>query len=129
MNTLTVHEAIAQCRQRGALFVEVDGVLSLELEHRCLEHWPNAERGGYESCIWLETEGVFTANEKVLEGWSGKRVLVFGELEAGPVWPSGVTPDGVQMGFGHFGMYPARIKVRRIERWKDRERARRFEEG
>lgn len=122
MNPMTVHEALKQCRERGPLFVEIDGLLSFEFERICLSHWPKAEQAEE---IWIETEGVFAFDERVLSRWSGKRVIVFGELESAP------PPPGFEgeWGFGHMGMFPAQIKARRIERWKDRVRARRLGEG
>lgn len=123
MNPLSVHEVIRQSKERGPLFVEVEGFLCLEFECVCLSHWPKAEQtGDYGDCIWIWAERLFEFDDRLLARCAGRRVIVFGEVDCSPL------PEG-QCGYGHLGMFAGEIKARRIERWKDRERQCRFDEG
>jgi hypothetical protein len=121
MSVLTVNEALDQGWLRNGQCMEIQGVLALEEENAgynaVLCHWPKSERRSQK--ISVETEGVFQFNLEILWRWRDKRVIVFGEWEMAE--PS--RHDGPRIEYGHMGMCPARIKARRIDLLKERNRS------
>jgi hypothetical protein len=118
MNPITVNDALLREPQLNGSCVTVEGILTFELENISVSHWPKAERkDGYASSIWIEPDGAaFDFDQSVLERWSGKRVVVLGVLE----FAKESQVDGWDEGFGHFSMWPAQIRARRIDllkRW------------
>lgn len=118
MKLLSVNYAIDRAHALNGACIVIEGILSFETEDVSINHWPNAERReGYASSIWIDPDGVaFDLDEVTLNNWGGKRVVVLGVVEA-----SGESQvDGWENGFGHFGLWPVRIRARRIDlrkRW------------
>jgi hypothetical protein len=118
MQPLSVNKAIARAHDLDGACVAIEGILSFETEDVSINHWPKTERReGYASSIWIDPDGVvFGLDEETLAKWSGKRVVVLGVIEGSE--ESHV--DGWENGFGHFGLWPVRIRARRIDllkRW------------
>ncbi|MES2708780.1 MAG: hypothetical protein V4726_19450 [Verrucomicrobiota bacterium] len=118
MNAISVNEALDLRALRNGDCFEVEGLLTYDFENISLNHCPKAERrsDAYTSSIWIDTEGAFSFDESVMAKWNGKRVVVLGFFEIAE--PSQV--DGWTNGFGHFGLWQARIKARRIDLLKQR---------
>lgn len=120
MEILSVNEALDRAVQLDGSCVVIEGILNFEFENISLDHWPKAERvkTPHSSSIWLDEEGgPFGFNEDVLTRWAGKRVVVLGTLER---YKEFENYDG-EFGYGHFGLWPLRIKARRIDllkRWQ-----------
>lgn len=118
MQPLSVNKAIARAHDLGGACVAIEGILTFETEDVSINHWPKAERGeGCASSIWIDPDGVvFSLDEETLTKWSGKRVVVLGVIESSE--ESHV--DGWENGVGHFGLWPVRIRARRMDlrkRW------------
>lgn len=118
MNAISVNEAIDSRVKRSGQCFEIEGLLNYDFEDTSLNHWPKAERrsDAYTSSIWIDTEGAFSFNEDVMTKWNGKRVVVLGFFESS----ESSKVDGWENGFGHFGLWPTRIRARRIDLFKQR---------
>ena len=115
---LSVNQAIHQAHDLAGSCVAIEGTLTFETEDVSINHWPKAERSeGYASSVWIDQDGVaFCLDEETLTNWSTMRVVVLGVIEASEK----SQVDGPEIGFGHFGLWPVRIRARRIDlrkRW------------
>lgn len=116
----SVNEALDSGSLRKNQCVEIEGILSFEQENISLNHWPKIERReGSASSIWIDPDGVFAFNDPVLQKWSGKRVVVLGIYEMSGVY----NVDGWYGDFGHFQLWQARIRARRIDLLKERNKS------
>lgn len=118
MKPLPVNEAINQAHHLSEACIAIEGILTFEAENVSICHWPKAERKeGYASSIWIDPDGaVFSFDERTMVKWSAKRVVVLGVIESSK--ESGFEGGG--SGYGHFGLWPVRIRARRIDllkRW------------
>jgi len=118
MKPLSINEALLKGAKLSGSCIPVEGILTFEHEDISISHWPKAERNEYyASSIWIEPDGAaFDFDQAVLERWSGKRVVILGFLD----FAKESKVDGWDEGFGHFSMWPAQIRARRIDllkRW------------
>ena len=113
MTPISINEALSRDSPTSESCISVEGILTFENENISISHWPKAERkDGYASSIWIEPDGVaFDFNQEALERWSGKRVVILGFLE----FAEENTFDGCDNGFGHFSLWRAQIRARRID--------------
>lgn len=112
MEILSVNEAIDRVEALDGANIYLEGVLSYEFENVSIDHCVNSERraNGYGSSIWLEVNHVLKFDSRVMDKWSGKKVLVEGMLE---------KPDA-EFGAGHMGLWHATIIATDIELSKKR---------
>lgn len=122
MSARSVSEAIEEVRQLGPLTIEVEGILNWEFEDVSLSHWPRSES---HARIWITQAGTaFDFNDDVMKRWSGKKVIILGEVEVAK--EESEIHDGPRFmgsGFGHMGMSQAQIKARRVDLVKSRKRS------
>lgn len=117
MKSFSVHDALHYRDRINGHCVEVEGILVYEFEDVSIRHWPTAEQTSeLADGVWIDVEGVFALNDEVLRRWAGKRVVVLGVFETAPA----NKYDGGANGFGHFGLWPARVTARRIDLLKKR---------
>ena len=117
MKPLTVNEALARLSELGGSCILLEGVLTYEFEDISISHWPKAEWKDVGSNVEIEPYSLlFPFNGEVMKRWCGKRVVILGVIE-GEVKSSIFDYLG---GFEHSVLWPARIRVRRIDlrkRW------------
>lgn len=112
MDDLSVNSAIEQVGTLNGKLVTIVGVLSLELESRCIVHIPrseniNDERGPYSSSIWIDFDlEAIGHNEAWLWQFDKRHVRVMGILAA-PLPEFG--------GCGQFSLWPAQLMIKAIE--------------
>ncbi|MEQ8825446.1 MAG: hypothetical protein RIC14_13835 [Filomicrobium sp.] len=112
---LTVNEVLTDLQRFDLKPVEVAGIFSYDLERVCLVHWPRSETLEHldDPSIWLTpAAGPFAFDERALERFAGKRVVVEGDLY--------VAADP-NFGFGHGSLWPAEIRVTDMRRVKEGE--------
>ncbi|MGJ8641107.1 MAG: hypothetical protein ACSHYA_17080 [Opitutaceae bacterium] len=105
----SVFEKYDSCRSQR---ISIEGILHFEPEKVAIVHWPKKElkEDQYRSSIWLDSHpnGAFALNEATLSRWEGKRIVVTGYLDMNEI-------DSQDIGFGHFGLWYARICATNIE--------------
>ncbi|OAI55462.1 hypothetical protein AYO49_05510 [Verrucomicrobiaceae bacterium SCGC AG-212-N21] len=109
MKSLTVNEALSQKDHIHGHCIEVEGLLVYEFENVSIRHWPKAQQTpDFATGVWIDAEGAFSFDDEVMRRWAGKRVVVLGIFESSP--PQRF--DGGHNGFGHWGLWPARMRAR-----------------
>lgn len=107
MNIYSVNKAVDDIDLLDGKSIYLEGSLSFKFENVSINHHVHSEAKDreYQSSIWLQADAILQFDRRVMEKWSGKKVLVEGTL---------VKPDPV-FGAGHMGLWPATIVVTDIE--------------
>jgi len=113
MKIYSVNEILEEKTTLHGQRVYLEGILTFETENISLLHWPKSERKS--KSIWLEEgRGALRFNATGMKRLAGKKVIVLGEFQ------SKITSehDNFYFGFGHLGMWSAKLVATEIHYYK-----------